>query len=254
MYFESHAHYDDVKFDNDRRELLERLTGDGIGYCINVGADMQSSQNSIAISEQYSYIFATVGVHPHEVHSCNAQTIQDLEAMASHKRVVAIGEIGLDLYYDLSPRNVQRHWFSEQLALASRLKLPVVIHSRDAAEETFNIIKASNIRQGVIHCYSGSAQMAEAYVALGFMIGVGGAVTFKNNRKLVETVERIPLENILIETDSPYLSPVPKRGERNDSTNLIYITEKIASIKDLSTNEVENVTYNNALRLFEKIK
>ena len=253
MYFESHAHYDDSRFDGDRTRLLNSLFNEkGIDYIINIGADMKSSKESIALSDMYENIYAAIGVHPHDVEDMTEKDIEDLRELSKHKKVVAIGEIGLDYYYDNSPRDLQRKWFFRQLELAKDLKLPVVIHSREAAKETFDIIKESGVRNGVIHCFSGSAEMAEEYIKLGFFIGIGGSLTFKNNKKTVEVVEKIPMEHILLETDSPYLAPVPNRGKRNDSGNLVFIAEKISEIKGITPANVAKITKDNAIRLFFK--
>lgn len=252
MYFESHAHYDDGRFKDDREEILNLLPSCGIDYVINVGCDMKSSRESIKMSEKYDYIYAAIGVHPHDAENMKESDLDELRQMSNHKKVVAIGEIGLDFYYDNSPRDIQRYWFKRQLELVKELNKPVIIHSRDASKETFDIIKESGVRKGVIHCYSGSAQMALDYVNMGFYIGVGGVVTFSNAKKLVEVVEAIQLEQILIETDSPYLSPIPNRGKRNDSRNLQFVVEKIAKIKDVSPEKVANITKLNAKQLFFK--
>lgn len=252
MYFESHAHYDDERFDEDRDTLLASFPAEGIETVVNASSDIKSSKASIALSEKYPFFYAAVGVHPHEVENITEADIDELKELSKHSKVVAIGEIGLDYYYDLSPRDLQRHWFKRQLELADELKMPVIIHSRDAAQECFDIIKNSNVRNGVIHCYSGSAEMAEEYIKMGFYIGVGGSLTFKNNKKGVETVERIPIEKILIETDSPYLAPVPYRGKRNDSRLLKYVVEKISQIKNIPENDICNITKNNAQNLFIK--
>ncbi len=252
MYFESHAHYDDGRFKDDRKEILNLLPSCGIDYVINVGCDMKSSRESIKMAEKYDYIYAAVGVHPHDAENMKESDLDELRQMSSHKKVVAIGEIGLDFYYDNSPRDIQRYWFKRQLEIVKELNKPVIIHSRDASQETFDIIKESGVRKGVIHCYSGSAQMALDYVKMGFYIGVGGVVTFSNAKKLVEVVEAIQLEQILIETDSPYLSPIPNRGKRNDSRNLQFVVEKIAKIKDISPEKVANITKLNAKQLFFK--
>ena len=252
MYFESHAHYDDERFDEDRDTLLASFPAEGIETVVNASSDIKSSKASIALSEKYPFFYAAVGVHPHEVENITEADIDELRELSKHPKVVAIGEIGLDYYYDLSPRDLQRHWFKRQLELADELKMPVIIHSRDAAQECFDIIKNSNVRNGVIHCYSGSAEMAEEYIKMGFYIGVGGSLTFKNNKKGVETVERIPIEKILIETDSPYLAPVPYRGKRNDSRLLKYVVERISQIKNISENDICNITKNNAQNLFIK--
>lgn len=250
MFFESHAHYDDEKFDNDRNELIENLNKNGIDYILNSGADMVSSVKGIELAEKYSYFYAAVGVHPHEAKSMKDKDIETLENYSNNKKVVAIGEIGLDYHYDLSPRDIQRYWFKKQLELSKRVDLPVIIHSREAAQECFDIIKKSSVTKGVIHSFSGSPQMAFDYIDMGFYIGIGGIITFNNAKKIVEVVNSIPIEKILIETDSPYLSPVPKRGRRNDSQNLIYIAEKIAQIKQISIEKVAEKTKENSITLF----
>lgn len=252
MYFESHAHYDDERFDDDRDELIMSLNAEGVETVINVASDIVSSKASIALAEKYSFFYASVGVHPHEVSKISESDIATLKELSKHPKVVAIGEIGLDYYYDLSPRDDQRYWFRRQLKLAEELNMPVIIHSRDAAQECFDIIKESSVRRGVIHCYSGSAQMAKDYIDLGFYIGIGGSITFKNNRKGIEVVENIPIEKILIETDSPYLAPVPYRGRRNDSRLLKYVVEKISDVKKVPEIDICNITKNNAKMLYIK--
>lgn len=250
MYFESHAHYDDIKFNDDRYELLNSLPEYGIDYVINAGADMKSSLAGIKLAEKYPYLYAAVGVHPHDAENMIEDDIKTLENYSSHEKIVAIGEIGLDFYYDNSPRDIQRYWFKRQLQLALELNMPVIIHSRDAAQECFDIIKESGVHKGVIHAYSGSPEMAWDYINMGFYIGVGGIITFKNARKLIEVVDSVPLDKILIETDSPYLSPVPLRGTRNNSQNLKYITDKIAQVKQIKPEEVALVTKKNGIELF----
>ena len=232
--------------------FLHHFPAEGIETVVNASSDIKSSKASIALSEKYPFFYAAVGVHPHEVENIAEADIDELRGLSERPKVVAIGEIGLDYYYDLSPRDLQRHWFKRQLELADELKMPVIIHSRDAAQECLDIIKNSNVRNGVIHCYSGSAEMAEEYIKMGFYIGVGGSLTFKNNKKGVETVERIPIEKILIETDSPYLAPVPYRGKRNDSRLLKYVVERISQIKNIPENDICNITKNNAQNLFIK--
>ena len=252
MYFESHAHYDDERFDDDRDELLASFPAEGIETVVNSSSDIASSRASTALAEKYPFFYASVGVHPHEVSKMREEDIDTLRELSKHPKVVAIGEIGLDFYYDLSPRDDQRYWFKRQLALAEELDMPVIIHSRDASQECFDIISASNVRKGVIHCYSGSAPMAQDYADMGFYIGIGGSLTFKNNKKTVEVVEKLPLEKILIETDSPYLAPVPYRGRRNDSRLLKYVVEKISEIKNVPEIDICNITKNNAIELFIK--
>ena len=252
MYFESHAHYDDERFDDDRDELLAPFPAEGIETVVNSSSDIASSKASIALAEKYPFFYASVGVHPHEVSKMREEDIDTLRELSKHPKVVAIGEIGLDFYYDLSPRDDQRYWFKRQLALAEELDMPVIIHSRDASQECFDIISASNVRKGVIHCYSGRAPMAQDYANMGFYIGIGGSLTFKNNKKTVEVIEKLPLEKILIETDSPYLAPVPYRGRRNDSRLLKYVVEKISEIKNVPEIDICNITKNNAIELFIK--
>ncbi|MGL6173634.1 MAG: TatD family hydrolase [Cellulosilyticaceae bacterium] len=251
MYFDSHAHYDDERFEEDRAVLLQQLPLDGISYVVNAAASMESAYTSVQLANEYKYIYATVGVHPHEVESMKEGDIQILKKLAQNQKVVAIGEIGLDYYYDFSPRELQRIWFKRQLELAKELDLPVVIHSREACQETFDTLMLSGVKTGVIHCFSGSKELAREYVKKGFYIGIGGAVTFKNARKTVEVVEAIPLERILIETDCPYLTPVPHRGKRNDSSYLGHVVDKIAEIKNISALEVARVTEENAKKLFK---
>ncbi len=250
MYFESHAHYDDRRFREDGDALLASFPSLGIPYVVNVGCDLKSSKASIRMAEKYDHVYASVGIHPHELYDMSSTVIDELKKLAAHKKVVALGEFGLDFHYDTHPREVQRFWFRQQLRLAEELNMPVIIHSREASEETFEIIKSSSVRKGVIHCYSGAAPMALEYAKMGFYIGVGGVVTYSNAKKLVEVVEKVPLERIVIETDCPYLAPTPHRGKRNDSRNLQYIVEKIAEIKQISPEEVQNVTMNNGKTLY----
>lgn len=252
MYFESHAHYDDKQFKSDRDQLLKLLPSCGVDIVINSASSMKTSRTGIQLAEKYDYIYAAVGVHPHELYDMSDESIAQLRRLAGHKKVVAIGEIGLDYHYDTHPRPTQRFWFKKQLKLAEDLRMPVIIHSREASQETFDMIRESKVRKGVIHCYSGSPEMALDYVKMGFYIGIGGVLTFPNAKKLVETAEVVPLEKILIETDSPYLSPVPNRGKRNDSRNLEYVVNTLADIKNLSPEKVANVTFQNGKKLFLK--
>mgnify|MGYP001284803063 CR=1 FL=1 len=250
MYFESHAHFDAIQFKEDREELLGLLPSCGIDYLVNVGCDVKSSKQSIRLAERYDYIYAAVGIHPHELYDMSSKTMEELRRLSQHKKVVALGEMGLDYYYDTHPRELQQFWFRQQLRLAESVNKPVIIHSRDASQETFDIIAASNVRRGVIHCYSGAAPMAVEYTKMGYYIGIGGVVTFPNSKKIVEVVEAIPLEKILIETDSPYLAPIPNRGKRNDSRNLEFIVNKIAEIKETTPEIVAEITGKNGQNLF----
>ncbi|MCL2015211.1 MAG: TatD family hydrolase [Defluviitaleaceae bacterium] len=251
MYFDSHAHYDDRRFNKDRAALLEtELPNSGVVGIVNIGACMKTSVASVALAEKYPFIYAAVGVHPHNASQLKAADLETLRKLAAKPKTVAIGEIGLDFHYDHSPRDVQRHWFAQQLALAEQLDMPVVIHSREAAQETMAIIKESNVRNGVIHCYSGHLPMALEYIEMGFYIGLGGVVTYKNAEKTREVAKQIPLERLLIETDAPYLAPVPFRGERNDSAKLAAVVETIATLRDISQKAVSEATTANVKQLF----
>ena len=254
MIYETHAHYDDECFDDSRDELLKALPAAGIGRVINVGADMPSSRASIALADKYDYIYAAVGVHPHDTENMTENDISELRELSKHKKVLAIGEIGLDYHYDADFKDKQHIWFKRQLQLAAEVKLPVIIHSREASQDTFDIIKASDVRSGVIHAYSGGVEMARDYIDMGFYIGVGGVVTFKNAKKLVEVVKNIPIEKILLETDSPYLSPEPLRGTRNNSQNLKYVAAKISELKQIPADFVIETTRKNAEQLFDRKK
>lgn len=252
MIFESHAHYDDPKFYQDREAIFKEFPDAGIQYVINIGADMRSSRISIELAKKYAFVYAAVGVHPHEVKDMKEEDLETLLHYTAYDKVVAIGEIGLDYHYDYSPRSVQKLWFREQLQLAKELELPVIIHSREAAQDTYDLIMETELspRKGVIHCYSGSVEMAKDYVKHGFYIGIGGVVTFPKAQTIKEVVKAIPLDHLLIETDAPYLAPVPHRGKRNDSRYLTHIIEAIAEIKGITPEEVEQVTYENGKKLF----
>lgn len=250
--FESHAHYDDEAFDQDREELLGKMQQQGIEYIINIGANIDSSKTTVDLTEKYPFLYGAVGVHPSDTAELDEQKIGWLKLQCKRPKIVAVGEIGLDYYWDEPERPVQRKWFCRQLELAREVKLPVVIHSRDAAKDTLTIMKEMHAEEigGVIHCFSYSKEMAEEYLKLGFYIGVGGVVTFNNAKKLKEAVEFLPMDKILLETDSPYLSPVPNRGKRNSSLNLPYIARQIAELKGISYEQVVEITNRNARKLF----
>ena len=254
MIFESHAHYEDARFDEDRTALLELLPKRNISHVINVGSTIETSKASLDLAQQYSYIYAALGVHPSEIDCFNEAGIAWLAEHAQDPNVVAIGEIGLDYYWD-KEKEVQlrqKKCFLEQLSLAREVSLPVIIHSRDAAADTMEILKdaAKQGTRAVVHCYSYSYEMAKEYLRLGFFIGIGGVVTFKNSHKMQEVVREIPLERILIETDSPYLAPEPFRGQRNDSTYLPYVIQEIAKLRGISEEEVMQQTSENAIEFF----
>lgn len=252
MIFDTHAHYDDRQFDEDRDELLKSFRDNNIGAVVNIGSNLNNSWKTVQLTKEYDFMYGAVGVHPTDSGELNDDNFNQLLNMAENEKIVAIGEIGLDYYYDEPDIAIQKKWFIRQLSLARQLSLPVVIHSRDAAADTMDIMKAEKASDigGVIHCYSYSAQMAEEYVKMGFFIGVGGVVTFNNGRKLKETVEAIPLESIVLETDCPYLSPVPLRGKRNSSLNLPYVVKTIAELKQIDEDEVRAITWENAHRLY----
>lgn len=258
MIFETHAHYDDGRFAGDRGELLAQLPFLGIGKVINVASTIPSIGQCIELARTYDHVYAAVGVHPSELEGMDESVIQEMRRLSAWEKTVAIGEIGLDYYWekDEAVQETQREWFRRQLELAREVNLPVIIHSRDAAEDTLTLMKDMHAEQipGVIHCYSYSPELAKEYVKMGYYIGVGGVVTFKNAKKLVQTVAETPMERILLETDSPYLAPEPHRGHRNDSRELVYVVERIAQIKGITPKEVEDITWENACELFCKVK
>jgi len=253
MIFETHAHYDDEAFDEDREELLKSLVNNGIEYVVNVGSSMESTKSSVALAGKYDFIYAAIGVHPSEIGELTENDIEWLKNEALfNKKVVAIGEIGLDYYWEEPKRDIQKIWFERQLELAREVKLPVIIHSRDASKETLDIMKAHKAEEigGVIHCYSYSKETAKEYVNMGFYFGIGGVVTFKNARQVKEAVQYIPLDRILLETDSPYLSPEPNRGKRNSSLNIPYIASAIAQLKGIEYDELIEITSQNAKKMY----
>ncbi len=249
MYFESHAHYDDKKYDEDRDTLINNLKENGVGIVMNIGSDMQSSRDTVKLCKKYDFFYGAVGQHPYEIEMFNEEDLIELEQLCKEDKIVAYGEIGLDFSYPNIDKDLQIKRFEQQLKLAKKLNMPVIIHSRDANQLVYDMVKASGITQGVVHCFTGSKEMAQLYIKLGFKIGIGGVVTFKNAH-LPEVVEAVGIENILIETDSPYLTPVPNRGKRNDSTQLKYICNKIANILNISEEDVKNKTFSNAVQTF----
>lgn len=252
MIFESHAHYDDEAFDEDREELLISLREHGIDKVINVGASLESCRITLDLMEKYSFIYGAMGVHPSETAELNQENFAWLREQCAADKVVAVGEIGLDYHWKEPEPQVQKVWFERQLMLARETGLPVIIHSRDAARDTLDMIQALHAGEtgGVIHCYSYTKEMAREYLQMGYYFGIGGVITFQNSKKLKEAVEYIPLDRILLETDSPYLAPEPYRGKRNSSLNLPYVAQAIADLKGVSYEEVVEVTEENAKRLF----
>lgn len=256
MIFDTHAHYDDGAFDADRETLLASMQKRGIGTIINVGADMKSTRSTLELAGKYPFIYAAVGVHPDAVEELDEACIEELREYCHLPKTVAVGEIGLDYYWhkEEAHQRLQGQWFRRQLTLAREEGLPFIIHSREAAADTFRILKDENAGEigGVVHCYSYSVELAREYVKMGLYIGIGGVVTFKNARKLKEVAADIPLERILLETDCPYMAPVPFRGKRNSSLYLPYVVAAIAELKHIPEEKVIDVTRENAERLFLK--
>lgn len=251
MIFESHSHYDDPAFDGDRDELLSHMADKGVGHIICAGADFDDIGKILGICRKYPFCHLTLGVHPNNALQLDDANRAELESLIEKEKPCAIGEIGLDYHYDEPSPEIQRDAFIYQLKLASRFDLPVIIHSRDAAEETFDIIREYGpAAKGVIHCFSSSLELARKYADMGYCIGIGGVVTFKNGRKLKEIAAELPLESILLETDCPYLAPVPHRGERNSSLYIPLIAQEIADLRGISYDTVVSVTEENGKRLF----
>ena len=251
MIFDTHAHYDDEQFDTDREELLKSMEAGGVGLIVNAGSTIRSWDAIVRLTEDYDFIYGSVGVHPDEAGSLDEQNFARMRALLDLEKIVAVGEIGLDYYWDKESHDLQKKWFVRQLELAREKEMPVMIHSREAAADTMEIMKEhAQGMNAVIHCYSYSVEMAREYVKMGYYIGVGGVVTFKNAKKLKQVVESIPLEAIVLETDCPYLAPVPYRGKRNCSLYLPYVAEEIAKIKGVTAGEVVRQTEANARKLY----
>lgn len=250
MYFDTHTHLDDEKFDQDRELVIENLKKEGVSLAVNVGADLTSSKNSIALAEQYDFIYAAVGVHPNEVGEMQDEDLETLSNMTKHKKVVAIGEIGLDYHYDEPGRDVQKLWFEKQLRLAQTLNMPFIVHDRDAHQDTLELLKKVGYYNGVMHCFSGSCEMAKILLDLGFYISIAGQVTFKNAPKVKEVAKMVPADRLFIETDSPYLTPEPHRGARNNSANVKFTCAKIAELKGISAEELAKITLENGKKFY----
>lgn len=250
MYFDTHAHYDDERFDPDRHQLLSNFPDEGVLLVLNPGCDGETSAKAVEYAECYPHVYAAVGWHPHEADSFSEESEKQIRTWCENQKVRAIGEIGLDYYYDFSPREKQREVFRRQMELARELNVPVIIHDREAHGECMEIIREFPEVKGVFHCYSGSAEMGRQLIDMGWYLSFTGAITFKNARKALETIEICPMDRIMIETDSPYLAPVPHRGKRNDSRELCYVVDKIAEIKGLSPAEVARITLENGKRFF----
>ena len=252
MIFDTHAHYDDGWFDEDREELLGGMREDGIGRIVNIGSDWKSLAATKALTKQYDFVYGAYGIHPDEIGDLSEERFGELKELLKDPKALAVGEIGLDYYHNTENKPEQNAWFERQALLAKEIGKPVVIHSREAAEDTLIMAKTRHFEEigGVVHCFSYSWEMAKEYLKMGFFIGVGGVVTYKNGRKLKETVAQMPMTSLVLETDCPYLSPEPYRGRRNDSRNLHHVVRMIAEIRGITEQEVEEVTWENACRLY----
>jgi len=249
MLFDTHAHLDDPRFDEDREELIMVLKAMGVDFVANIGSNMGNSKTTVDLAQKHPNIYGVVGVHPHHVKDMTEDDLKQLEKWTTLEKVVAIGEIGLDYHYDLSPRDKQKYWFAKQLELAERLDFPVAIHDREAHEDCINIIKQFDVK-GIFHCFSGSKEMAEIIVKMGFYAAFGGSLTFKNARKTVEAASVVPLDRLLVETDCPYLAPEGFRGQRNNPSLVRHAAMKLAEIKGMSFEEIARITTENAKRVY----
>ncbi len=250
-FFESHAHLYFEDFDPDREELIERLFASDVGGIVNVGVDIKSNEQCIRLSERFPEVYAACGFHPNDLEKLHIEEVNSLRTLIQHHKVVAIGETGIDLFRDRVPLEIQKRFFIKQLEIALENNFPVIIHSRAAEKETMDVVNdVSDKYKGVFHCYAGGIDTAFRLIEKGFYISFTGSITYKNNDREA-VVKEIPLENILLETDSPFLTPVPNRGKRNDPSNLKYIAEKIALIKGVSVEEVAKVTTENSKKLFK---
>ena len=252
MIFDTHTHYDDEQFDSDRDELLGKMQEAGIETIVDVGASIETTKKALELAHKYDFIYAAVGVHPSEVEELSDDSIEQLRSLSRDSKCVAIGEIGLDYHWPDPAPELQKVWFKRQLDLARQEHLPVIIHSRDAAADTLDILKEEHAEEigGVVHCFSYSKEIARECTKMGFYIGIGGVLTFKNARKMVEVMEDTPMDRILLETDCPYLAPEPFRGKRNSSLYLPYVVEKMAQIKGITTDEVIRITRENAMTMY----
>ena len=250
MYFDTHAHYDSGAFNADREAVLSALPEAGVSLVVNPGCEVSSSETAIALAGRFAHVYAAVGIHPEDMGDMAEGDLDRIAQLARHEKCVAIGEIGLDYYWDASHKEEQKALFARQLDMALALDLPVIVHDREAHGDCLDIVRRYESLRGVFHCYSGSVEMAEELLRRGWYLGFDGPITYKNARKALAVLEICPLDRILIETDSPYLTPVPNRGKRNDSRNLVYITEKIAEVKGLTVDEIAAATMENGKRLF----
>ena len=252
MIFETHAHYDDARFDEDRDELLGSMRNHGVEFIVNIGAEMESCYSTLDLTKKYDFIYGALGVHPDEVYDLTDADYKWIEDHITEEKIVAVGETGLD-YYREYDKVVQKESFERQMDIARRNNKPIIVHSREAAQDTYEIMKANKADEigGVVHCFSYPIEMADKFMDMGFYIGIGGVVTFKNSKKLQEVAATMPLERIVLETDCPYLAPDPHRGERNDSRYIQYVADKIAELRGISTQEVIDTTTKNAKKMYK---
>ena len=250
-FFDSHAHYNDEKFEQDRDELINNIYNEGVTKIINAGYSLESSKDAIKIAENYDFMNVIVGISPNDINDFKQENLQEIEELAKNKKVVAIGEIGLDYYWNKDNKDLQKQIFISQIEIANKLNVPIVIHTREAIYDTLEILKNNNCnKKGVFHCCPLNVDLVREGLKLGFYISFAGPITFKNSKNASEIIKMVPLDKMLIETDSPYLSPEPLRGKRNDSRNVKYMAQKIADVKGISLEEVAKVTYNNAKTIF----
>ncbi|MBQ6804832.1 MAG: TatD family hydrolase [Clostridia bacterium] len=250
--FDTHCHLDDEKFNEDREECYARMLENGVGRCVCVGSDLPSSRRSLDYAQAHAGVFAAAGVHPHEAKDAPDDYLSRLEKMLAEEKCVALGEIGLDYYYDFSPRDIQKKVMAEQMELALRLNKPVIFHIRDAHGDMVDFFRAQKqLPKGIIHCFSGSAETAKEYVKMGFYISFAGPLTFKKAPNLWEAARVVPLDRLLVETDSPYLSPEPRRGRRNEPANVVYVMKKLAELREIPEEEMAKITWENACRIYE---
>ena len=253
MLIDTHAHLDDARFDGDRDAMIARAREAGVGNFVTIGCDLATSRAAVELADRYPFVYATVGVHPHEAKQIGDSWYDDLRRLAQHKKVVAYGEIGLDYHYNHSPPRLQRERFREQITLARDLHLPIVVHTREAQDDTMAILKEENAADvgGVFHCFSGDARLAKDALDLGFLLSFSGVITFQNATMLRDIVKTVPMDRILVETDCPYLTPAPHRGKRNEPAHVRLVAEKIAAIQGMTAEQVAELTSQNARRVFK---
>ncbi len=246
MFFDTHAHLNDERFDSDREEFISSLKENGVDNVCEIGFDIESSKKALGLSHKYDFIYAALGVHPHDTEGLTLADMDTLRLLLKDEKAVALGEIGLDYFYDNSPREVQKEWFATQLEVAKEINCPICVHTRDAMGDTLEILKSHGGGNGIIHCYSGSKESAKILLNMGYYISFAGPVTFKNANSVLEVINYVPSDRMLIETDSPYLAPVPHRGKRNCPVYVAQVAEKIAEVKGMSVEEVAKITSKNA--------